>query len=200
MDNSDKFLNAYKEYETLLRDRNSEYKETEDNSESEVQERMRICRQMRNYLTHKNDPGFLEISDIQLNFINSLIYSEKLKSGTVNDMMLTPAAGTVKSSDTLKSVFRKMKKLSLDSIIVYDKDEGVKGVITIPSLIEALLNGKKTADKVKKNRDFVFIKDGFFLVDMKHPYPDIMCITKTGKKENRIKGVLYINNTGNYMK
>lgn len=55
------FLALYREYESLLREQGLEYKQAEDAAEGQVQDRMRICRQIRNYLVHQEDAGFLEI-------------------------------------------------------------------------------------------------------------------------------------------
>ena len=61
--NADRFLSLYREFETLLRDDGKDYKELEESADDLLQNRLRINRQLRNYLTHNHDAGFLEISD-----------------------------------------------------------------------------------------------------------------------------------------
>ena len=67
--NAEKFLDAYREYETVLRAKGLDYKTVEDGADDITQNRMRINRQMRNYLTHQHDAGFLVISDKQIAYL-----------------------------------------------------------------------------------------------------------------------------------
>ena len=49
------FLSLYKTYESLLRDHGTDYRKIEEQQEGS---RMTIMRQIRNYLSHAEDPGF----------------------------------------------------------------------------------------------------------------------------------------------
>ena len=75
--NADRFLSLYREFETLLRDDGKDYKELEESADDLLQNRLRINRQLRNYLTHNHDAGFLEISDKQIAFMEKLIFEQK---------------------------------------------------------------------------------------------------------------------------
>lgn len=71
------FLKKYREYESLLLEHGSNYKQAEDSASGITQKRMRICRQLRNYLVHQEDSGFIQISKKQIHFLQNLIYNEK---------------------------------------------------------------------------------------------------------------------------
>lgn len=77
------FLKKYREYESLLLEHGSNYKQAEDSASGITQKRMRICRQLRNYLVHQEDSGFIQISKKQIHFLQNLIYNEKEKSYTI---------------------------------------------------------------------------------------------------------------------
>ena len=63
-----RYLELYREYETALRAAGMDYKAVEEAADALVGDRMRMCRQMRNYLTHSSDAGFLDVSDQQISF------------------------------------------------------------------------------------------------------------------------------------
>ena len=78
MNKVEEFLAAYREYESLLRDNQKDYKTIEDGSDDLNQNRMRICRQMRNYLSHQNDIGFLEPTKLQIDYMKELSVKQRL--------------------------------------------------------------------------------------------------------------------------
>ena len=57
---TEKLLSSYKDYESLVRDTGRDPKEVEDQAPELEGQRLRMCRLFRNYLSHVNDPGFLE--------------------------------------------------------------------------------------------------------------------------------------------
>ena len=88
--NTEAFLSAYRMYEGLLRDRGTDYKQLEESADDLEANRMRMSRQMRNYLSHTDDPGFLEISDQQLFWLEKKVREEQQKGDLVRDHLWTP--------------------------------------------------------------------------------------------------------------
>ena len=150
------FLALYREYESLLREQGLEYKQREDAAEGQVQDRMRICRQIRNYLVHQEDAGFLEISEKQMAFFKGLVEQEKTKLDTFGEHLL---------SLRREAVLKKMKRLKTCVLPVWEikesslqkdiprwttfKDgtyriEALLGQITLISVALLLAKGSKT--------------------------------------------------------
>lgn len=117
------FLALYREYESLLREQGLEYKQAEDAAEGQVQDRMRICRQIRNYLVHQEDAGFLEISEKQMVFFKRLVEQEKTKLDTFGEHLMSLKGGACTPDDTPEAVLKKMKRLKTCVLPVWEIKE-----------------------------------------------------------------------------
>lgn len=96
------FLEKYKELEGILRasDSSQTILQYEETLPADDMERLRICRQIRNYVQHHEDGvRFLTATEEMLKFIESLIQSEAAKNGVVKDRMYRLSAIT--PADTL---------------------------------------------------------------------------------------------------
>ena len=191
--NAEKFLNLYREYETLLRDFGLDYKELEEKSEDLMQNRLRINRQLRNYLTHNHDAGFLEISDKQLLFMEKLIKEQKCSMDILKKHVKTVKVAACTYADTLEDVLTKMIKLKVERLPVYD-DVCVLGFVSWMEVLKAYMSEKrpKTAKLtvVKKlDKKIVCMKSDALMSDVFNVGKDMICCTDTGDKNGKLLGV-----------
>lgn len=125
------FLSLYKTYENLLREHGKDYRSVE---EAQTGQRMTLMRQMRNYLSHAEDPGFIAISPVCLSYLENLVKEEQLNGALVKDHLITPAKGSLKEGTPLTEVVYKMSKYAIGGILelpVYDPDiKRFKGILT----------------------------------------------------------------------
>lgn len=127
------FLSLYRTYESLLRDHGTDYRTIEEGA---FGKRLTIMRQMRNYLSHAEDPGFLAISPLCLEFLNKLIKEEQLKGDIVKNHLLTPAKGSIKEGTPLSKAVSMLAKRAIyvkdASLPVYNPNlKRLCGVITL---------------------------------------------------------------------
>lgn len=129
---TDEFLSLYRTYENLLRDHNTDYRSVE---EKQTNSRMTIMRQMRNYLAHAEDPGFIAISKNCLTVLENMVKEESLKGDIVKNHLITPAKGSVKEGTLMSTVVRWMaarSMMGLQELPVYDSEaKRLKGVIML---------------------------------------------------------------------
>lgn len=191
--NAEKFLNLYREYETLLRDAGVDYKELEEKSDDLMQNRLRINRQLRNYLTHNHDAGFLEISDKQLVFMEKLIKEQKCSMDILKKHVKTAKVAACTYVDTLEDVLTKMIKLKVERLPVYD-DVCVLGFVSWAEVIKSYMSEKrpKTAklSVVKKlDKKVVCMKPDVLMSDVFNVGENMVCCTDTGDKNGKLLGV-----------
>ena len=117
MSNNTEFLKVYKQYESLLREQQIDIKTVEDSSDDKTSNRLRICRQLRNYLSHNDDNSFIDISDAQLKFMTGLYNRELMKGDVVKKHVKSPNSTTV-STKLCIDVLNMMTKLKSDCLVV----------------------------------------------------------------------------------
>lgn len=126
------FLSLYKTYESLLRDHGTDYRKIEEQQEGS---RMTIMRQIRNYLSHAEDPGFIAISQTCLNFLERLVKEEQMKGDLIKNHLITPAKGSIKEGTPLSKVVYRLSVLALNGqfeLPVYDPDtKRLKGIVAL---------------------------------------------------------------------
>ena len=191
--NAEKFLNLYREYETLLRDSGIDYKELEEKSDDLMQNRLRINRQLRNYLTHNHDAGFLEISDKQIVFMEKLISEQKFSMDILKKHIKTVKAAACTCSDNLEDVMNKMIKLKVVKLPVYDDIE-VLGFVSLHDVAKAFMTEKrpKTAklSVIKKfDKNVICMTPDTQMATVYQNTTDMVCCTDTGNKKGKLIGV-----------
>lgn len=193
MKKSDKFLGLYREYETVLRDQGIDYKVLEENADDMLQNRLRICRQMRNYLTHNHDAGFLEVSDNQIRFMEKLIKDQKMQDDILKKHLKSVTTASCNLKDKCSDVITKMNKLKTEYFPVCD-DNGIVGLVSIYDVSATLLANTKT---VKMSVITKFIKKVRCMqpdVQMKcvAEYDEpVICCTDTGDMQGKLLGVYF---------
>lgn len=132
---NEEFLSLYRTYENQLRARGVEYREVEEKTNSD---RMRMMRQMRNYLVHVDDPGFVTISSTCLKALKQMIKEESLKGDLVKNHLITPAKGSAKEGTPLSKVIYRMVMMGKASIPVFDEAKHLKGILMLENAAYAL--------------------------------------------------------------
>ncbi len=137
----DEFLALYKEYEGLLREKGTDAKTYEETSP--VGERLRFCRNTRNYLSHQNDAGFVHISQKQILFLSGIIDDLKMEGSPAKKYAKTVKTGCVSPADLCSEAALKMKKFKIPYIPVVENG-ACKGYVSIFDVSFAMAS-KKTA-------------------------------------------------------
>lgn len=120
MTKQEKFLNLYKDYETLVRSAGQDPKLLEDTMDEVRGGRMRQCRLFRNYMSHNNDNGFLEPTDAMMKFLESEVLDWKMRGDVVKKHLKSAAQSICSPKDKCSDVLAKMSKLKTDVLIVSD--------------------------------------------------------------------------------
>ena len=132
---NEQFLSLYKTYEGLLRQRGTDYRTIEEAQTALGNGRMTIMRQMRNYLCHAEDPGFITISSACISALEKMVKEEQLKGDIVKNHLITPAKGSLKEGTPLSQAVYRMAKLAsagICSMPVYNENsKEVKGIVTL---------------------------------------------------------------------
>ena len=122
---NDKFLDAFRALDTELKSENSTVLDYENSLETIDQEKLKVCRIMRNYMAH-NDTTFLSTTNEQIKFLDKLTLDVRRKSHTVKDEM--KRIKLVKSTTPIKDIILSIDKYSIvplelkDGIYLVDKD------------------------------------------------------------------------------
>ena len=188
MKNSDTLLALYREYETLMRDKGLDCKEFEDKSDDLTGARLRMCRLFRNYLSHQNDPGFLDVSDTQLKFLSAQVDALKSENDIVKKHMKSVVAATCTESEKCCDVLARMNKLQKDKILVIDR-KGYK-IVSIYDVAAMVLTSKASRMSVVKSKKCVikYVDPMRLMSDV----PAGLCIcTSDGTSSGKLLGVLY---------
>lgn len=164
---SDTFLQLYRTYESLLREQKGiEPKDEEANVDGLIGDRLRMCRQFRNYFVHTSDPGFLEVSDKMGKFLSDYVDALKSKGDTVkkhmkrSDTCIVPIKGHM--SDAL-DVFNKYKQFS----VVIDMGDGSYGTLSVFDSVGVDARAKLETLKIRKIKPvFCAPLDDFQALDM----------------------------------
>ena len=187
MVNDKKFLNSYKDYETILRTNGIDPKDYEDKADELTSNRLRISRQMRNYMSHQNDPGFLEPSDLQIKFLD-----QQIKTLTVADDIAKKHVKkklVCKDTDKASDVARIMAKAKVTEIVVTRKD-GTYEIVIIYDVLTAALESKTTKIAAIKGKKPKFISAVTKMCDIA---PDTLYVcTDDGTKDGKFVGTLYM--------
>ncbi len=184
----EEFLAAFRDYETLLRDNGQTTKDLEDESDDATGARLRICRIFRNYLSHQNDPGFLEISDSQLKFMKDRANELAMQGDILKKHLRTVASGVCNDKDKCSDVVAKMAKLKTENIVV-SMTTGY-GIVNIFDMSMAALSSKTTrVGSIRYKRNYIILPPQTMMQDV--PKDQIIICTSDGKESGKLLGVVY---------
>ncbi len=194
MINDKKFLNEYKEYETMIRSLGSEPKLYEETQDEVTEARLRMCRTFRNYFSHQKDPGFIEVTDKMLKWFQGMVKKLKTNGDTVRKHMKKLDIATVTDKDKCADILPKFKKLKVDALPVISsgaKDKAqVLGVITLIDAAMALAESKTIkVTYVKMTLKHKFVTPETAMEDVPESDQPII-VTSDGTENGQILGVL----------
>lgn len=139
MTDKEKFLDLYKTYEGLLREHGKDYRAVEESADDLKLNRMRMMRQMRNYLSHNADAMFLAVSKQQIQMLESLIKEEQSAEEIVKKHLLTPKRAACMEGDNMVDILLKMSKLKAQYMPVTDKDGRLLGLANVFKMAKTVL-------------------------------------------------------------
>lgn len=115
MSKTEQFLALYREYETLVRDAGQDPKDVEEKMPDAEANRMRMCRLFRNYMSHQNDPGFLEPTEKMMDYLSRKVLDLKLAGDVVKKHLKKKLVVTadMKLADALRQVLPLERELIL---------------------------------------------------------------------------------------
>ena len=107
---NEKFLDAFRALDSELKLENVTVLDFENTLDSINQEKLKVCRIMRNYMSH-NDTSFITATNEQIKFLNNLTLNIRKKSHTVKDEMkrLKP----IKYTEPIKSIITQIVKFPI---------------------------------------------------------------------------------------
>lgn len=186
----DKFLESYKEYESVLREQNIDTKEFEEQSDDVTANRLRICRMMRNYLSHNSDAGFLVVSERQVKFLEKLTMDLRMGQDVVKKHLKSVKTGTCTLKDKCTDVLARMNKLKVTEFPVYDVESKIFGTVSIYDIGNLVLESrtKKVSDIKKFGRDYAIVTPDMKIEDV--PKDVTVYCTSDGTVDGKLLGVM----------
>ena len=184
------FLDAYKTYETILREQGVDTKIFEEQSDDLTANRLRMCRVMRNYSSHNNDNAFLSVSDTQLKFLQKVADEQRMSGDVVKKHLKSVKTATCTLKDKCTDVLQRMIKLHVTALPVWDKD--VLGIVSIYDVSTLVLESrtKKISDVKKLGKDFIIVAPDMKWCDL--PKHTIAFCTKDGTPDTSLLGVVLL--------
>lgn len=186
---SEAFLALYREYEALIRGKGIDPKDYETQVDEQIGARLTMCRVFRNYLSHRNDPGFLEISQVQIKFLQKVIHDLNQEEDILKKHIKTAAAGACSPKDKCGDVLQQFAKIRPQQIVVADKT-----MYALVDVYEVALEAAKS--KTSKIESCKLITKGLFfasptdkMVDL--PANNIIICTQDGTATGKFVGVYY---------
>lgn len=145
-DNDKAFLDAWRDMEQLLRDAGRTVQDIEANLTAKSREsdasKLRICRQIRNFLTH-DGPGFVSAQPAMAEFIRALSAEIRRAGGTARTVMTSAARyGCVSADASVKDAARVLLDKRRDSILVLDSNKELLGAFDARSMASALTDSE----------------------------------------------------------
>ena len=110
---NEKFLDAFRALDTELKSDGSTVLDYENSLDTLGQERLKVCRIMRNYMAH-NDTTFLSTTNEQIKFLEDQVTEIRKKAHTVKDEM--KRVKTIKSTAPIKDVIASIDKFPIAPI------------------------------------------------------------------------------------
>ena len=193
---NDEFLSLYRTYEGMMRARGTDYRAIEEEQVAAGNGRMTMMRQMRNYLAHSEDPGFITVSPVCIKALEKMVKEESLKGDIVKNHLITPAKGSVKEGTLLSEIVYRLSVLAMlgqFEIPVYDPDtKRLKGIITLKQIAYKLYSQGNIHLKEIVCGPY---SDNFHLVKPNDPTPTktddkFYCCTKDGTLDSQYMGYL----------
>lgn len=194
------FLDKYKEYENVLREQDISVFDVNEQLTGLKKDRLTIMRQMRNYLTHHADPGFLNVTKEQVSFLDELVIDAKKYVDTVRKAMISARKCCVDVSDTVLTGLSLMAKFNLDYLVVCDNGVYVR-LVTLMDLVKTCVKDDKSdcwMSSVKSvGKHVVFVKPDVLVSELQRTFVKSHCcgtclVTESGNAKSKVLGMFFI--------
>lgn len=129
----DKFIESYKELESIVRNRYESVRVYEDTLPEDDSKKLQICRIVRNYIQHNADyETFISISNGMQSFLDDLIYKFHCENGLLKDHMLSVAkfGCLFNESDLVLDAASLLDKKNRQFCIILNKKGEISGLLT----------------------------------------------------------------------
>ena len=192
------FLALYKEYESLVRENGKDPKEYEESLPDSTANKLKMCRQFRNFLAHDADEAFLTVGQGQISFMEKVVKNLRSEKDTLKKHAKSISAGACSPKDRVTDAIEKMVKLKTDVLVVYDAFSEKYSVLSIFDAAPAALSSKTTrvsdVKTPKGNLYFDTADREFSRVEQvaKSNSVDAVVITKDGTPSSQPTGIAYI--------
>ena len=192
MKNSDKFLALWREYETLLRDAGTEPMAVEEKAGTKDGGRLRIIRQFRNYMSHSEDPGFLEPTPAMMSFLEKSVEALRLEGDCLKKAMRGVRSMWVLDSDMkCADAMYAFSKIKIERAMAAAPDGTPWGLVSVYSLLEAAQasKSKKLSAVLEPDTDFICAKPSDSMASLQSWR--IVACTADGTPSGKLLGAYY---------
>lgn len=181
---NNKFLDAYRNLENELRAENKTVLEYENSlQDANVQEKLKLCRITRNYLSHQ-DTKFVLATKEMISFIENLTKEIRLNGSLVKDEMKKVKA--IYSNENIKNIIQLCAKNIVP--IIDKKTNKVLYLVDSDILVKNLASGNKKIDIPKKVPKYKYCKKEDRLDKLKGLY----IVTSDGTEKGKYSGILEV--------
>lgn len=149
---NERFLEQYKRLESVIRDTGTagsvlEYEQSLDQTADTDLDKLKITRQIRNYLQHHPDSGnFITVTPQMTKFTTALADKIDTKLKKVKDIMIRQKAITLDA--TIKDAITALSKSKTGFLAVTDKDGYLIGVLSDPVMVDCIARKGSVAGKI----------------------------------------------------
>ena len=144
-----KYLEMYRRFESVLKSQGLYFtvKDYEDSLENDKakQNKIRMCRMIRNYLEHENQT-FLEATDEMISFLEKEIIEMDEQEVPVKKKMIS-LKNSHKEGDLIVVVADNMLKKKYSMVPIFDSADYAKGVLTYEAIVKYVASGDFTKAK-----------------------------------------------------
>ena len=149
MTQNTKYLESYRRMEAAIKasGKFGSVKEYEDSLEpnGELQNKVRMCRMMRNYMEHEN-MVFLEATNQMIEFVEKIAIEFDEGNTPVKKKMIS-IKNAIKDTDLIVVAADYMTKKKMDMIPIFDKTDFSIGVLTYENIVKCIAAGDYTKSK-----------------------------------------------------
>ena len=146
MTEQEKYLETFRQYETAVRTYSYESaKDYEDSvKDVNVQDKLRICRVIRNYLAHSQDAGkFISISSAMQRFMEETVYMLDEGACPISKKM-TPVSKCLHETNTVEEAIAFMKKVHASTVPIFSKENEVIGIFSYENFTKTFVKNRIT--------------------------------------------------------
>lgn len=211
MKEHDKFIKIFKSVESLIKEVYSDNPNAsfrwyeEQQSDVEYANKLRLCRNIRNFIQHNKDyEDFIKISPCMQEFLENVLLEIKIKKGVAWDITTSIGRCFFAFEDSfVYEIVEGMSKKKLNVCIVLDADGKLAGIFNTQSICKAITSGKQlkkmklnNLDRlytIPKNTTIAFVKKdtekSTALNYYKNNYQFVL-VTENGKQDGKILGIV----------